>query len=339
MRRWFKKQEVPFSDLKEHPCLNCNHIFKGYYCPNCGQSVKEFDRPFGFVFYDFLGNIVAFDSRLFKTITSLVAHPGKLTLAFFRGKRASYAPPFRSFIFLSFILFLLLQTTTNRSLTTILDKSYGNEMMQVDPITPEDFDSLSIKVGALTEKDRNKTLNFNIDWSFMAKQENLRASLFYMANVFEERLKNTQDENSRRTLLKIIEIIRSPDQLISRILKYLSWVFFLLLPVFALLLKFVHLRKKINYIRHLVFSVHLHSFMFLLFIFILVVNMIFEGQWTIHLLWTLFLLPVYLIIAMRNFYAQNWGKSIFKSIIVSFVYNLIVFFSFGLVVYNALLDV
>ena len=50
-------------------CKNCETQFKGNYCPNCGQSVKEVDKPFSIIFYDFLGNIFAFDTRFYKSLT------------------------------------------------------------------------------------------------------------------------------------------------------------------------------------------------------------------------------------------------------------------------------
>ncbi len=335
MKKWFRKEKVPFSELEECVCLNCNHVFTGRFCPDCGQSVSEFDRPFGFVFYDFLGNFVAFDSRLVKTISSLMFRPGKLTSQFFKGKRASYAPPFRVFIFLSFILFLMLQVTTRRSLTNVLDYSFKDTELVGDSIDIAKLDSIGLDLNVVDITDSSKHVSMDFDFKTIANQENLRMSLLHVAGQLEDRLKKTEDEESRRMLIKLIDICRSPNQLVAKILKYLSWAFFILLPLFALLLKLLYVRRKKNYIRHLVFSVHLHSFMFLLFALIVAINLMFEGAWTLGLLWGLLLVPIYLVLSMKNFYQQNWRKTILKSILVSFVYNLIVFTAFGFVLYNA----
>ncbi|NQU87942.1 MAG: DUF3667 domain-containing protein, partial [Mariniphaga sp.] len=83
--QWFKtKKEEP--EALEIKCGNCQTDYKGHYCPECGQPAKEFDRPFSFVFYDFLGNITAFDSRFYKTFLFLIIKPGFLTKEFFDGK-------------------------------------------------------------------------------------------------------------------------------------------------------------------------------------------------------------------------------------------------------------
>ncbi len=335
MKKWLKRKKVPISELKEHACPNCDYVFTGHFCPNCGQSLTEFDRPFGFVFYDFLGNVVAFDSRLFKTIYSLILKPGHLTAEFFRGKRMSYAPPFRIFIFLSFLLFLMLQIATNKSLTNVLDYSFKDSAILNDSISLAELDSLGLDLQIKDELDSSKNVTFGFDIAKFSDQENMRASLLSIAGQLEERLKDTEDETKRRMLLKFIDICRSPDQLASRILKYLSWAFFLLLPVFALLLKLFYVRRKKNYIRHLVFSVHLHSFLFLLFFLIVSLNLIFSGGAANFLFWGLLFIPIYTILAMKHFYQQAWGKTVVKCFLISTIYNLIVFTAFGFVVYNA----
>jgi len=44
------KTETVASDTKVSKtiieCNNCEHKFEGKFCPNCGQSVKEFEKPF-----------------------------------------------------------------------------------------------------------------------------------------------------------------------------------------------------------------------------------------------------------------------------------------------------
>lgn len=113
----FKKKEI--QPAEEESCKNCETVFTGHFCPNCGQAVKDYDKPFGFIFYNFVGDFFSFDARFFRTLLTLILRPGFLSKEYFEGRRVRYAPPFRIFIFESFILFLLLQTYTNRGLTTV----------------------------------------------------------------------------------------------------------------------------------------------------------------------------------------------------------------------------
>ncbi len=91
-------------------CLNCGHPLElsDRYCPYCSQanstkhlSVKDF-------FEEFLAEIVNLDTRLFRTLYTMVWHPGKISLDFISGKRKSYANPFRLLLSVAIIYFLML---------------------------------------------------------------------------------------------------------------------------------------------------------------------------------------------------------------------------------------
>jgi hypothetical protein len=116
----------------------------------------------------------------------------------------------------------------------------------------------------------------------------------------------------------------------------MSWAFFFLLPVFALILKLFYIRRKQNYIRHLLFSVHLHSFIFINLFLIIALNMIFEqfSETITLLLFTA--IPVYFILALKKFYGQNIGKVIVKFLGISIFYNIIFWFAVGVVFMNVL---
>ena len=88
-------------------CKNCKTTFEGKFCPNCGQSVFEYQRPFRFLLADFTGNLFAFDTRFWKSLKALTIKPGRLTKDFIQGKRARYMPPFRFYIFVSFLFFFI----------------------------------------------------------------------------------------------------------------------------------------------------------------------------------------------------------------------------------------
>lgn len=81
---------------------------------------------------------------------------------------------------------------------------------------------------------------------------------------------------------------------------------FLLLPMFALILKLVYVRSKIYYINHLVFALHIHT---VFFIFALLP--LFWTEWyTIAL--TAVLIWAYYYRALMNVYRQGWFKTFIK---------------------------
>ena len=91
-------------------CLNCGHPLElsDRYCPNCSQanstkhlSVKDF-------LDEFFNDFVNLDTRLVRTLSTMLWRPGKISLDFIRGKRMTYANPFRLLLSLAIIYFLLL---------------------------------------------------------------------------------------------------------------------------------------------------------------------------------------------------------------------------------------
>ncbi len=327
------KKQVPIEDLKIGKCLNCGYEFKGHYCPNCGQEVNEFNRPFGFFMYDFMGNFFAFDTRFFKTFKYLLFYPGFLTKEFFLGRRKRYSPPFRIFVFLSFILFLLLSFLTDRGLEAELNTEIENSSIETQKGIVELNDGIeqfkeemkevpmdsSMTELLFTEKDSNK-INVNLGNVFIGKGS-LRQRLEQLADILERELEKETDIEKRRKLQEYIIMCRTPEVAISQLLQYLSWASFLLLPLFALILKLFYVRRKQLYIKHLLFSIHIHSFVFALLISVIIPWLVFNAVPGIFNLFISIVIPLYIIIAMRNFYRQSWLKSIIKFLIIAMIYN------------------
>ena len=328
----------------DYICKNCETQFTGHYCPECGQAVKDYDKPFSFIFYNFLGDFFAFDTRFFRTLAALVAKPGFLTNEYFDGRRVRYAPPFRIYIFVSFILFLLLQNYTNRGLTTVLDSDLKNADMKLDSTSLVLADSIINSVNAELHQNQKATadsllrlhgiadtaensedLKFKINLETFRNTKDLRKLLNMYAVSLEKDLETEPDHRQRAKLREYIRLCRSPETAVAKILKNISWAFFLLLPIFAVLLKLVYIRRKHNYIRHLVFSIHIHSFIFI--VMTLVVAMYIAIDIKLNGVTTLFIfsVPVYIIIAVKRFYRQSAGKVILKFFAVSFLYNIVFF--------------
>ena len=57
---------------------------------------------------DFLGDYFTFDSLILRSVRPLLFKPGFLTQEFLAGRRVSYIPPLRMFIFISIVFFLFL---------------------------------------------------------------------------------------------------------------------------------------------------------------------------------------------------------------------------------------
>lgn len=72
------------------------------------------------------------------------------------------------------------------------------------------------------------------------------------------------DDSTGRSLWAALAAAgEEPDRLNQQFIRALAWVMFVLIPVFALLLKGLHGKRELLYVHHLVFALHFHAFGFL----------------------------------------------------------------------------
>jgi hypothetical protein len=97
------------------------------------------------------------------------------------------------------------------------------------------------------------------------------------------------------------------------------------IPLFACVLKLLYVRRRIFYVDHLVYALHIHTFAYVGIILIVLatigLNRAVPGPvagWIIALMWIVFLVQIFL--SIRRVYRQGWFISIFKFFFGGFVY-------------------
>lgn len=280
-------------------CRNCHAQVSGEYCASCGQREGRADQRFMDLAGELTGDLLDWDSRVWRTLISLLFCPGKLTAEFIAGRRAPYLPPLRLYLIISFILFLLVSVTASDSL--ILEEGQKNALAEpgvevtVDPNeVPDDWaDAVD-----LAQEDSPPWL------------KNLDAQL--SAN-----LSKLQDD---------------PSEFVESMVDYLPQMMFLLLPVFALIIQFVYLFSGFHYLQHLVFSLHYHSFAYLFYLIAMALETV-----GLHLDgWIMLALVIYMPLAFRRAYGSGWGAAIGKSLLVYNVYAVLLLVGFAAVALLAL---
>jgi hypothetical protein len=130
------------------------------------------------------------------------------------------------------------------------------------------------------------------------------------------------------------EVLSMLSHGVSYLAKFGPFVAFLLIPVFALLLALFYWRNKFFYMYHLVFALHFHTFLWLFFSVVIIVNIIFPNVNFPSWIGTLisFTPSVYLSIAMRRFYQTKRWTAIWKAILISILYFILISFVMGLLV-------
>jgi hypothetical protein len=109
------------------------------------------------------------------------------------------------------------------------------------------------------------------------------------------------------------------ERLASDFLRYIPTVLFILLPLFAGVLKLLYIRRGRYYAEHFIYLLHTHAFVFLLFTMLLVLVMVgLFRWWVVPVLFTWLLAYTYL--ALRRVYGQGWLKTLVKWWILGWTY-------------------
>ena len=89
-------------------CPNCDAPVYGPFCAQCGQETQITVLKLRDFSHEYFQHFVTLESRLWRTLWTLVCYPGMLTTEFLAGRRRRYVRPLPLYISLSFALFLLM---------------------------------------------------------------------------------------------------------------------------------------------------------------------------------------------------------------------------------------
>jgi hypothetical protein len=262
----------------------------GRYCMNCGQAADVHVPSTGELIHEALEGLTHSDSRLWRTLLWLWFKPGALTNEFFIGRRMSYLPPFRLYLIISLVFFLML-SVSHDSRVEIL--SVGNSRMRVSDPGEVSCDNMVQYFGSM----RNPR---NPAW----------------------------DQRLNRACLEVRR--DNGQNLQKRIFATLPKAAFVFLPLLAFLNMLLYWRPRHRYAEHLLFFLHLQAFFFSIGILMILAGACDElwpplagASSAVRILLGLSL-PIYTVIAMRRVFNNGWPLTVLKALALSLIY-LIVF--------------
>jgi len=267
-------------------CLNCHHpLEKAHvYCPNCGQKNLSDHLTFSYFFQDFLVNVFSIDSKLFKTFKSLLLRPAFLSLEFIQGRRIRYVNPIQLFMFASFSYFLI---------NSFMFLKEENDNFQ--------FTGVDGSKGSVYIQPGDSTLVLDELSELDSITDSYSGMLLKKAQAFNSLDKESQNDKISRNI---------------------SYTVFLLLPIFAFYLGLIFKSRRKKYLENIVFSLHFHSFYFILGTFFLLIDkLVFKD---IDILLHYVLVILYLVIALKKFYEFSWGKTLLRCFFILSIYGLTV---------------
>jgi hypothetical protein len=290
-------------------CRNCGATATGTYCPNCGQETSLALPTVRSMLREAAGRYVALDGRMWRTLFPLLFRPGFLTREYFAGRRRRYIRPARLFLVLSIAIFALLRFTGD---PVIISKE---DLLRAAPAD----------IAREVEEARRENAS--------SMGPDLDLQLSPGPGSWLEPLQQRIDQFNRLSRRE------RGEQIFAGMLRYGPYAAFVLLPLFALLLKTLYLGRARRYplrprryAAHLVFGAHSHSFVFLTAIPLLLLP---SGVVrTALVVWVM----AYLLWSMKMVYGGRWSGVFARAFLIFIVYS--VFFGFvvaGLVVAAVLL--
>lgn len=310
----------------ENRCLNCGHELSGPFCSQCGQKVLLHKDSFWHLLLHFVSDYFHYDGKFAQTVKALFSMPGKITSDFTTGKRSRFLNPIQLYLFVSAI-FLFVFT---KFVVTVSSEYQSMEEVYVGyPIIKAEqqkrFD---------TSEYVHNPFGFSVD--SLGFQVNNKVYTLRQYDSIEASLPPNQREGGlhrsfHRKLLKIndqaiiiddINSVQYPRAVFSALPKAL----FILLPIFALLLKLFFRRRP--YADHIIFSLHFHTMVFLILaVFGLTGYAVDFVHFDIVGVLMIFSIAAYLYVGLYHYSGQKWLPLTLKFIGLAACYSFILLMS------------
>ena len=346
-RRFGRKKDT--SPALTH-CENCGAELQGHWCSQCGQPAIEYRRSFRYVVADLLNEFLNWDSKFFTTIALLIFQPWRLTNAFLAGKRVRYVNPLRLYLLASILFFFAVNYATKglkfepgklepkdraeleaelkdadlppaarEKLAALLRESSPSPASEPSTNTPSPVPSGSPNASPSSPAPETDT---------QKKQYGKIGERPFV--VFDQAKSTTPFERwiEARAKEKMGEKGTKMGLFITTLFSNLPYMMLCCIPLFALVLKVLYVRRRIFYIDHLIYALHIHTFFYaglmLIVLATIGLNRFAPGPiagWLIALLWIAFVTQIFL--SIRFVYRQGWFFSIFKFLFGGFVYLIV----------------
>lgn len=289
-------------------CRNCHFTLatpRPVYCGHCGQETDLHPPSVREMFTEYLGHYVAFDGPLWRTLWALICLPGHLTNAYFHGQRRRYVLPLRVYLSASFVFFVgwhLLPHADNET-----DSDEPTAAQSAEPGHP------AASAVRLRVKPNATPAETAAAAEGRAASKPTRVSTKLSCNEGSTPEGCTRSERwVNRFAAKASSMTR--EQWTARVTALAPYAMLALQPVFAALLLAMFAGSGRRYAEHFVFSLHSHSLWFLALLFATATGL--EG-------FMMFAVFGQGLVAMRRVYGLGWGGAIWRGLLLSIGYSVL----------------
>lgn len=330
-------------------CLNCNTPFPAEvkddheaFCPSCGQSNKANRLSFWEIVSSTFSSIFNLDGRLFHTIRDIYK-PHALTRAYVEGRRKQYVNPGRLFIFLlvsmiTIILILSDVQDNTMGMDVLVSRAEKTKLLEdfdttVDTLDLQDTTDINLLRSSLFKKIIKDSSNYisTPDSLFDIDVEKYKIPNYEVYHLSTDEIiekYNVEGWQNKLYVSQYTRLMNNPSGILNYVIKNNIWTLILTVFLASIFLFLLYYRKNYYLVEHLVLLLNGHSFLFLVLILMIVVEIKLPENTFFNIL--SFLLFIVIIgvqyISIKRYY--NHGK--FKAFLVWNLFNFVyvIIFSF-----------
>ncbi len=358
------RRERQAQNWRGRSCENCGAVLQGPFCHQCGQPEKTPIRNLLSLSNDAFDYLFDVDARVWRTLVSLFFRPGRLTELYLRGKRMSFVRPLRIYLVMSALLFVVVTSMSELGGIKVGD---GGDIVVIegDPAKPDRRNEEST-AGALPSPAATPAANPEAGTTDTAariagsddgaggkdgKQAGDSKKEPLTITIFGDQPWHPTDNplnfdwlpaTGNQWLNDYIGIIMAnmelarddPKRLGQGFLRVLPQSLFVLLPIFALLLKVVLVFKRRLYMEHLMVAIHSHTFIYMGIVVAVTLSWIAErwptgwtNPWWMLMGFSIGWIPVNLFLTQKRVYRQRWWGAPIAFFVVGTLYLCLVSFT------------
>ncbi|NZA25795.1 DUF3667 domain-containing protein [Luteimonas sp. SJ-92] len=351
-------------------CENCGTALQGGFCHLCGQSEHSPTRHLGHAIEEVFESFWHLDGRIFRTLRELFV-PGRVANRYLAGHRVRYVAPMRLFVILSLLTVFVAKlaigdafapqdaaraTETSAVAAYEVDRAgfaAAPTFEAVDALRDRELERLSAERAALGADAppatramiaaAERVVNAEAETRRRRLQRAERDAAGGDADATEgppERDENGFGARLERNL-EAYSARRDGAAAVARTLVGAApMTLFILVPLFAALLKLFYVLHGRSYLEHVVIGLYSHAFLMLTLLVVFALSLL--GGWLAPALpwvvrpvgWLQGLLlasmPLYLLWMQKRVYRQGWWMTLLKYCVIGQIYLLMfLFVAFG----------
>ncbi|MEY3367682.1 MAG: hypothetical protein RI973_837 [Bacteroidota bacterium] len=343
---FFHKISSNMEETVTSSCRNCEAPLPpgANFCHHCGQRNTDGRLTFREMFQEFTAAFFNLDGKIFQTLSTL-AVPGKLTSEYFSGRQVPYYHPVRLFIVSGALFISLYSLSTGGEAQSLMEESWKSRLYEYQghqeqgrllalrdslagefpaPTARAALDTLVGRFTGYRRLGQEDTLELPLELELFGSNAGpiriAEKDLFTLAEDSLAVKYGLSDFLQRLAFVQSLRIWKSGESFFSYFTAKTLWMLLLMMPLMAVVLKVLYWRRRFLFYEHLVFSFHTHTFLFLLLSFLLTLRKAVNfDSWLLAMVGV----AVYLLVSMKRFYGQAWGRTVLKFAVANVLYFVI----------------